>query len=281
MTLYNRIQFNLVGLSPAMKKIADHFLAHFDDLPFESAESIADAVGVSSISVGRYLRQLGFQNMDDFRLALKTQMQTRWQLTDRLAAHKLRPAHPSSQDISLLKDIQHLQQVYALRSSETYQAILQHILQADAVHIIGLQSCRGLMLYFYSLLEYMRPNVHYSDGNSGAFVDVFNQQHQQAYVLIADIRSYAIHTQRLCLAAEQHQLFYGLLTDVYCPWAGTLTGEVLRVQTDIQQFWDSATPLLALLQCLLNDIAHINASVLQTRIEKNKQLQDYFQQFEE
>lgn len=281
MTLYNKIQFNLVGLSPAMKKIADHFLSHFDDLPFESAESIADAVGVSSISVGRYLRQLGFQNMDDFRLSLKTQLHPNWQITDRLAAHMQRSPNHLSNDVSLLRNIQHLQQAHYLRTQTAYQNMLQQMLHAEAVYIIGIQSCRGLMLYFYSLLEYMRPNVYYSDGNSGAFIDVFNHDKKTAYVLLADIRSYAVHSRRLCLAAESQQLAYGLITDVYCPWAATLTGDVVTVETDTQQFWDSTLPILTLLQSLLNDMAHILGSSLQQRIEKNQQLQDHFKQFEE
>ena len=104
-----------------MKKIADYFLSHYDNLPFESAESIADAVGVSSISVGRYLRQLGFQNMDELRLDLKTQLQTGWQITDRLAAQVQRSPNHLSQDVSLLRDIQHLQQTHSMRGQDAYQ----------------------------------------------------------------------------------------------------------------------------------------------------------------
>ena len=280
MTLYNRIQFNLMGLSPAMKKIADYFLSHYDNLPFESAESIADAVGVSSISVGRYLRQLGFQNMDELRLDLKTQLQTGWQITDRLAAQVQRTPNHLSQDVSLLRDIQHLQQTHSMRGQDAYQNMLKNLLQADAIYMIGLQSCRGLMLYFYSLLEYMRPNVHYCDGNSGAFIDAFNHGNLKAYMLVADIRHYAVHTQRLCHASEQQNMAYGLITDVYCPWASQLSGDVLTVETDVQQFWDSTTSVLALLQYLLNDMAQVLGNSLQTRIQKNQQLQDFFQQFE-
>lgn len=279
MSLYHQIQTNLTELSPAMKKIADYFLSHFDDLPFESAESIAEYVGVSSISVGRYLRQLGFQNMDDLRAALKLHIRSRWQ-TDRLEAHIHRQTLVDGDDDSLNRDIQHLQKIHALRNSDTYQNMLQRLMNADAIHIIGLQSCRGLMLYFYSLLEYMRPNVYYSDGNSGAFVDVFNQNHPHAYMLFADIRVYAAHSQSLCLAAQGNQLNYGFITDVYCPWATQLQGDILQVETNTHQFWDSTMPILALLQHLLNDFAHHSGNTLQARIHKNKQLQDYFKQFE-
>ena len=280
MSIYKHIQSNLANLSPAMKKIADYFLSHFDDLMFESAEHIAEQLGLSSISVGRYLRQLGFQNMDDLRLALKNeQRQHTWRLTDRLAAQMQR--QEANDDDSLLKNIQQLQKVHWLRTSDAYQQMLKQLQQATSIHIIGLQSCRGLMLYFYSLLEYMRPQVHYSDGHSGAFVDVFNQNQDKRYIVLADVRQYAMHSQRLCLAAEAQQIDYGFITDVYCPWATHLKGNVLQLETDTQQFWDSPLPLLALLQSLLNDLAHVCGSDMQSRIEKNKHLQNYFGQFED
>ena len=89
-----------------------------------------------------------------------------------------------------------------------------------------------------------------------------------------------MHTQRLCHAAEQQNMAYGLITDVYCPWASQLSGDVLTVETDVQQFWDSTTSVLALMQYLLNDMAQVLGNSLQTRIQKNQQLQDFFQQFE-
>lgn len=277
MALYEQIQLNLDSLSPKLKTIADYFLSHFDTLAYESAESIAEAVGVSSITVGRYLRQLGFQNMDDFRLQMKKQKAMQWHITDRLNAHHQRDTNLDSQN-SL--DIQHLNLVHQLRNEATYQKILNHLKTADAIYIIGLQSCSGLMMYFHSLLEYMRTDVYYSDSNSGAFLQAFNNHHKNPYVLTADVRTYAIHTQRLFQAAEKRGIDYAFITDIYCPWSRSLNGDVLHLETDIHQFWDSAIPLIAVLQCLLNDLANLLGSDLQQRILQNKQLQDHFQQFE-
>lgn len=60
-----RIEGGFSQLTPTEKRVASWLLAHAGQIPFETAESIAQATGTSGITVGRYLRKLGYRNLDD------------------------------------------------------------------------------------------------------------------------------------------------------------------------------------------------------------------------
>ena len=60
------------AFTPTGKKIASYMLANLHQLPFETADSIGRTTGTTGISVGRFLRQIGFQNLEDLKQSLRS-----------------------------------------------------------------------------------------------------------------------------------------------------------------------------------------------------------------
>ena len=63
--MLNRIEATFSQLTPSEKRVASWMLAHAALIPFETAESVALTTGTSGITVGRFLRKLGYRNPDD------------------------------------------------------------------------------------------------------------------------------------------------------------------------------------------------------------------------
>lgn len=61
----SRIEATFSQLTPSEKRVASWMLAHVGQIPFETAESVALATATSGITVGRFLRKLGYRNLDD------------------------------------------------------------------------------------------------------------------------------------------------------------------------------------------------------------------------
>ncbi len=61
------IQSRSADLSTAEQAVAAHLAAHPEQLPFETADSIAKRLGVSSMTVGRTLKALGYQGLGELR----------------------------------------------------------------------------------------------------------------------------------------------------------------------------------------------------------------------
>ena len=65
------LEQRFTGLTPTGKRIAGYLLANPQKLPFETADSIAQQTGTTGISVGRFLRSLGYRNLDDVKQSLR------------------------------------------------------------------------------------------------------------------------------------------------------------------------------------------------------------------
>lgn len=268
------------SLTPTGKRIASYLLGNPEQLPFESADSIAQHASTTGISVGRFLRSLGYQNIDDVKQSLRSEAPTSWLITDRIAAFRAETNQEDALDRSMNREIEAIQHVYGQARSDTFANIVQRIHEADAVFILGIQSTRGILTAFQNHLEYIRPKVYYVDGLSGIYAETLNSGFANPYAIISDFRAYSSVTQTFCEAAADNDLPLALITDLQCPWARDYPLDLLQLKTDVGQFWDSLAPLACLLNLIVSAVAEKYGDRLDERLAKNRQLQKTFGQFE-
>lgn len=285
------VEARFAELTPTSKRVASYMLANLDRLGLETADQIAQQAGTSGISVGRFLRSIGYQNLDDLKRELRGTQERPWLITDRLDAFRrtagqhdgATPATAPDPALarSLDLEIAAIQHVYQLAQSPVFARVAERISNADAVYILGIQSTRGISNAFYSYLEYIRPRVFYSDGMSGSYVDSLNSGFQSPYLIVTDTRAYSKVARRYCEAATRHGLPFALVTDIYCPWAREFGGDLLQVKTDVGQFWDSLAPLTCLFNLLISAIVERLGPGIDTRVARNRELQSEFDQFDD
>jgi len=297
------VEAHFAELTPTSKRVASYMLANLDRLGLETADQIAQQAGTSGISVGRFLRSIGYQNLDDLKRELRGTQERPWLITDRLDAFRrgvdqaaqtgdsvqhaadTHPSHPSSpRDAALAQsldlEIGAIQHVYELARSPVFARVAERIAGADAIYILGIQSTRGISNAFYSYLEYIRPRVFYSDGMSGSYVDSLNSEFAAPYLLVTDTRAYSAIARRYCEAASRRGLRFALVTDIYCPWARDFDGDLLQVKTDVGQFWDSLAPLTCLFNLLISAVVERLGPAIDERVARNRELQSEFDQFD-
>ncbi|MEX3858009.1 sap1 transcriptional regulator SapR [Paraburkholderia sp. BR10923] len=293
------VEARFAELTPTSKRVASYMLANLDRLGLETADQIAQQAGTSGISVGRFLRSVGYRNLDDLKRELRGTQQRPWLITDRLDAFRRGPSDSpqprephepgvadgaSPRDAALAQSLEleigAIQHVYELARSPTFARVAERIANADAVYILGIQSTRGISNAFYSYLEYIRPRVFYSDGMSGSYVDSLNSEFSTPYLIVTDTRAYSTIARRYCQAASQRGLPFALVTDIYCPWARDFDGDLLQVKTDVGQFWDSLAPLTCLFNLLISAVVERRGPAIDERVARNRELQSEFDQFD-
>lgn len=279
-TFLEILEQRFTELTPTGKRIGGYLLANPQQLPFETADSIAQQTGTTGISVGRFFRSLGYRNIDDVKQSLRGESTGSWLLTDRLGAFREESTHGDALDRSLTRELEAIQHVYGLARSEAFATIVERIFSADAVFIIGIQTTRGILNTFFSHLEYIRPQVYYVDGLSGTYAESLNSGFKNPYALIADFRTYSSMTRKFCEVASGQNLPLALITDFHCPWARDYSMDLLQLKSDIGQFWDSPAPLACLFNLMVSAVAEKYGERLDERLAKNRQLQELFGQFE-
>ncbi|CAI8791218.1 MULTISPECIES: sap1 transcriptional regulator SapR [Burkholderia] len=285
------VESRFAELTPTAKRIASYMLANLDRLGLETADQIAQQAGTSGISVGRFLRSVGYRNLDDLKRELRGGADRPWMITDRLDEYRRTNGTPGTQPAathsgdralasSLDRELDAIRHVYRLAEEPVFAQVADRIAHADAVFILGIQSTRGISNAFSSYLEYLRPRVFYSDGQSGSYVDSLNSEFERPYCIVTDVRAYSRSARRYCQAAAERGQPFALVTDLYCPWAREWPADLLQVKTDVGQFWDSLAPLTCLFNLLITAVVDRLGPAIDRRVARNRELQHTFDQFE-
>src|ERR1700742_1487214 len=82
------VEASFATLTPTAKRIASYMLANLERLGLETADQIAQQTSTSGISVGRFLRSVGYRNLDDLKRELRGAQQRPWMITDRLDEYR-------------------------------------------------------------------------------------------------------------------------------------------------------------------------------------------------
>lgn len=277
--MLNRIEATFSQLTPSEKRVASWMLAHAALIPFETAESVALTTGTSGITVGRFLRKLGYRNLDDAKKSLRDPYQP-WGMNERLDSwQQQRPLSDRLQH-SLSLEVDAITHVYQLAQTDVFKQIVHQLTHAEAVFVLGIQSTRGIANAFFSHLEYLRPRVSYSEGLSGSWVESLNSGFDHPYVVLTDTRAYSAIARQYCRVASEKSIPMALITDIWCPWARDYPIDLLQVKTDTGQFWDSLAPVSCLFNLLLSGVVEALGDALADRLTINRELQQEFGQFE-
>lgn len=281
--LFERIEAEFSLQTPSEKRISSWLLNHKEHIPFETADSIASEIGTSGITVGRYLRKLGFKNLDDLKNSFKENTALsykHWGVTDRLDSWEQHQNIPDRSMKSLQLELDAIRYVYEIAQTEVFTKISKQIAEADAVIVLGIQSTRGIANTFFSHLEYLRPRVIYADGSSGSWLESLNSEYEKPYVVLTDTRAYSTAARQFCRVAAARNIPMALITDIWCPWSRDYPLDLIQVKTETGNFWDSLAPISCLFNLLLSAVVEHLGPQLSKRLEQNRLLQQEFVQFE-
>jgi DNA-binding MurR/RpiR family transcriptional regulator len=229
------------------QKLATFFLQHLQDLPFETAASIAKRIAVSPMTVGRFITKLGYADLRAVKDDLRGAQMNGWlagQITKSLF-----------EDAPLQAKLQAISDVHSVTQTAQWPRIVSLLASADKVNVASFQLGRFIGLGFASALQTLRPNVHFADGSDGAYIEALIDSTPQSCLVLIDIRRYSRHFRLLAEEAAARKLTTVILTDVYCYWARELTDNVLMIESRFDVSWERIGIVHTVLELLLAGVA--------------------------
>lgn len=254
------------------QRIAGYLLQNLSGIPFETAASLGQRLGVSAMTVGRFLRKLGYAGLAEMKEELRGD--TAWLKL----YHSPAPAEgPGARNENLEAEIRALSAIHALARGEGWQAIVRLLASADRVSVASFQLGRFLGLMFATLLQQIRPHVAFASGVDGAYTDVLIDSTEKSCVVLIDERRYSRHFRILAEEVAARGIPLVILTDTECYWARQLTPHVVMLPIQPGRAWHSFTAFGTLFNLLLGAVIRARGSdAVYERIEQITAMRQQF-----
>ncbi len=279
--IVTRLQSAELRKSKTDKLIAQYIERNLAELPFETAKSIATRLGISQMTVGRYLRRLGFDGLDEMKTALRRgRSNPAWQVKG--------PVARLQQDIRegkllaglVQQQIDNLGVVYELMTQPEWQQTIDALISASEVYVAAYQNVRGIAQYFASQLSYSRPRVSFMDGLNGTYAEALDGSVEGRVLFLHDVRRFASKARPLAAEARRAGVKVILLTDEFCPWASEVADIALIVPGSHGPLWDGAATMTAVMDLMLSNLIVLIGNQVDERVQTLTRLQDIFGDFE-
>ena len=276
-----RLQDAEMRRSKSDKLIANYFERNLAELPFETAKSIATRLEVSQMTVGRYLRRLGFDGLDEMKAALRRgRSNPAWQVKGSMDRFQQDLREGKFLAGLLQQQVDNLGRIYELTTSPEWQHTIEALISASEVYVAAYQNVRGIAQYFAAQLSYTRPRVEFMDGLNGTYAELLDGSVEGRLLFLHDVRRFAAKARPLAEEARRAGVKVILLTDEFCPWAEEASDIALVVPGSHGPLWDGAATMTAVMDLMLSNIIVLMGNEVDERVQLLTRLQDVFGDFE-
>lgn len=160
MKTLERITQNADKLTRSQQAIAAYVWEHMDSIAFSNLETLSQQIGVSTTTVIRFSRAIGFSGFSDMQSAVQNEIQQKSSLPERLDS-----IGDGSRN-QLLKDTFEIDQenirlTLAAQSDDTVKRAVDLMSQANSVYILGMRSSFSVAYYMASRLGEIKKNVRF------------------------------------------------------------------------------------------------------------------------
>lgn len=268
--------------SKSDKLIASYIERNIAELPFETAKSIAARLEISQMTVGRYLRRLGFDGLDELKAALRRDGRSNpaWQIKGSMDRFQQDLRDGKFLAGLLQQQVDNLGKIYELTTAPEWQQTIEALMAASEVYVAAYQNVRGIAQYFAAQLSYTRPRVEFVDGLNGTYAELLDGSVEGRLLFLHDVRRFASKARPLAEEARRAGVKVILLTDEFCPWATEVSDIALVVPGSHGPLWDGAATMTAVMDLLLSNLIVLMGSAVDERVQLLTRLQDVFGDFE-
>lgn len=251
-------------LTPAERTLWAYIQANLEVMAFENGVTLAAKAGVSTNTVSRFLRRLGYKGVKSLKEALRDEVRVqsllnatlieRVEQADDLVGHL-------NQEIAALRDFAELV------GSQHWRDIVARVSQAEKVFVCGFQTIRGLAEDFANRLALVRSGVEFLDLYSGVLGQWIDSHNQRCCVILVDIAPYAdagIAFANNCLRQGTDLVVF---TDEYGIARHIDTPYIVTMQTKTGLILESTGGLTSALNVLLHCVASEHKGQLKERLD--------------
>lgn len=281
LTVAERIRSEFNSLTRAERQLANMLLENYPVSGLGSITAIAEASDVSTATVVRMARKLGFGGFPDFQAALRSELEAT--ISNPITKHdRWAEKVPDTHILNRFADtvMENMRQTLKQVDPEMFDAVVSLLSDRQrAIHVVGGRITRSLADYFFTHMQVIRNGVTLVASNSNTWPHyVLNMQ--RGDVLVAfDIRRYERDILRLAEMAKEREVTLVLFTDQWGSPAAKQATHSFHSRIEAPSAWDSSVVTLFVVEALIAAVQSENWEETKARMKSLEELFDQTKMF--
>ncbi len=264
-------RLNLTGkkLSKSHRLIANYIVEHYDKAVFMTAAMLGEIVGVSESTVVRFAVALGYEGYPQLQHSLQELVRHRLTAVQRFEMSS--DMEESAVLSTVLKaDMQNIRHTADAIDTEAFTAVVNKILAAKDIYILGLRSAAPLAQFFAYYLSFIFEDVRLVAASSTDVFESIARIRKEDVLIGISFPRYSTRTLEAMRFAQENGAQVIGITDGMMSPLYSQADVCLTARTDMASFVDSLVAPLSLVNALLVALA----------IKKKEDLSRHFEKLE-
>ena len=275
-TVGEKLRRQFDELTRAERQLADVLLSHYPSAGLNSITALARDADVSTPTVARLVKKLGFSGYRAFQDSLRAELDAR--VSSPISKHESWAYESNGRHIlHRFADVtlDNLQATLNRLDTAAFDRIAELMADPDRqILIAGGRITKSLADYLYNHLQVVRSRVEAAPlGSSGWPHQLLNMQAQDVLVVF-DIRRYERELVQCAEMARERGLWIVLLTDQWGSPVAQFADHTLHARVEAPSAWDSAADTLVMIEALVAAIETLDWGRTRRRMEALEELFD-------
>ncbi len=241
-----------VKLTKSQVKIAQFMIDNPELVGRSSSLELANAIGVSDVSITRFARALGYAGFTELKNDIYDTIARQaaqgfgsMTLNERLEANRERFGSAVSREDFVNIQKYNLERTLAQNSDASYESFVAALYSASACYVVGFRGCKGPAQRFAWLLGVLSLRSCLIDDEGVGGVDQMLRAEKGDCAVFFSVSRYYKSDVRLARLAKSHGAKLCLITDSVLSPLASMADAVLTVEVRQMSFstrWPASTP---------------------------------------
>lgn len=276
-TVAERIHGRFDRLTRAERQLANAMLENYPVSGLGSITTVAEASGVSTPTVVRMAKKLGFGGFPDLQAALRAELEAI--ISNPIAKHDRWAADaPDTHILNRFADAvtENLRQTLRQLDPEDFDAVAALLSDRKrGVHVVGGRITRSLADYFFTHMQVIRRGMTLIAANSNIWPHYVLNMAKGDVLVAFDIRRYERDILKLTEMASAQGVILVLFTDQWGSPAAKHATHSFNCRIEAPSAWDSSVVTLFIVEAL---IAAVQNTTWKETKQRMKTLEELFDQ---
>ncbi|KAA3629787.1 MAG: MurR/RpiR family transcriptional regulator [Proteobacteria bacterium] len=277
LTVAERVRSRFTELTRAERQLANMILENYPVSGLGSITAIAETSGVSTATVVRMARKLGFDGFPELQAMLRSELEAT--ISNPITKHdRWAEKAPDTHILNRFADavMENMRQTLRQLNPETFNAVVALLSdQAHTVHVVGGRITRSLADYFFTHMQVIRNGMTLVASNSNTWPHYVLNMRPGDVLVAFDIRRYERDILRLAEMASSKGVTLVLFTDQWGSPAAKHATHSFHSRIEAPSAWDSSVVTLFIVEAV---IAAVQTATWKETKKRMNALEELFDQ---